>query len=91
VIRDLRYVDDRVYLLNDHVRREMQWWGEVSIHPTEHWPFANRLRLLRGFLVNPLARLVLQYIYVGRNVLRLHSELLEYIEENTMPDLIELD
>jgi hypothetical protein len=57
----------------------------------EYSPSASLLRLLRGFLASPLASLVLQYVLVGRDVVRLHKELLDYIEKNTMPGLIEIE
>ena len=51
----------------------------------------DRLHLLREILPHPLARLILQYTFVEQTIINLHIELLEYIEENTMPELIELE
>jgi hypothetical protein len=46
---------------------------------------------LRKFFPDPLANLIDQYSQVDRARARLHVELIAFVEDNAMPDLVELE
>ena len=46
---------------------------------------------LRTFFPDPLANLIDQYSQVDRARIRLHAELIAFVEDNAMPDLVEVE
>jgi hypothetical protein len=88
LIQNLRYVDDRVFFLPASVRQGRAYFGYS-------WPGCQQssglLRKLRECFPNLVAHVIYQYSHIDQVVVDLHRELASWIEDNAMPNLVDIE